>query len=44
MDKGKGGLSQCGYFADKGEGGQFFAILWVFFSSSSRFLVKEPYQ
>jgi len=25
---GKEKLSQCGHFADKGEGNQFFAILW----------------
>jgi len=25
--QGKGGLSQCRHFVDKGEGGQFFAIL-----------------
>jgi len=27
MNKGEGKLSQCGHFADKGERGQFFAIL-----------------
>jgi len=26
MDKGVGGLNQCGHFADKGGGGQFFTI------------------
>jgi len=28
-DKGRGGVSQCGHFADKGGEGQFFAILCV---------------